>query len=298
MNTIKQVAVAGATGNIGIPIVKSLLAARFTVIVLSRSDKPTNLPGGVIVRNVDYDSVESLAAALQGVDAVVSTVAAAAVPAQTKLVDAAVIAGVQRFLPAEYGSNVDDTATRVLPVFASKVAVQDYLKKVTSGSSLTYSLVQTGPFLDRGLLLGFLLGSLKDRKVEIVDGGVKRFSSTLMPTFAKAVASVLHHPEDTKNRTVLIQDAVVTQNQLLNIAKELTPGAEWSVTHSKSEDLKKRADKKIAQGIHDIQVFVWQLKHWQFNERFDTVFQKPDNELLGITTISDEELREFVKAAL
>ncbi|EIN03739.1 NAD(P)-binding protein [Punctularia strigosozonata HHB-11173 SS5] len=255
-----KVAVAGATGNIGLPVVQQLVAAKFDVVVLSRSDNPSGLPAGVTVRKVDYDSVE-LTAALQGVDAVVSAVASAALAGQTKIIDAAVAAGVKRFLPSEFGNDLQHPAVRAVPAFAPKVAVQEYLKKVVAESDLTYTIVSTGPFLDWGLYAGFLVGSLEERKVEIYDGGHQEFSATTLPTLGRGVVAVLQHLEETKNRAVYFHEAVVSQSKLLGIAKELTPGETWEVTESKSADLKARADEKLAKGIFDMEVAISLVKY-------------------------------------
>ncbi|EIN03726.1 NAD(P)-binding protein [Punctularia strigosozonata HHB-11173 SS5] len=293
-----KVAVAGATGNIGLPVVQQLVAAKFDVVVLSRSDNPSGLPAGVTVRKVDYDSVESLTAALHGVDAVVSAVASAALAGQTKIIDAAVAAGVKRFLPSEFGNDLQHPAVRAVPAFAPKVAVQEYLKKVAAESSLTYTIVSTGPFLDWGLYAGFLLGSPKERKVEIYDGGHQEFSATTLPTIGRGVVAVLQHLEETKNRAVYFHEAVVSQSKLLGIAKELTPGETWEVTESKSADLKARADEKLAKGIFDMEVGISLVKYSILGPGFGPVWKNLDNELLGIKTISDEELRAIVKSAL
>jgi hypothetical protein len=216
------------------------------------------------------------------------------------LIDAAVAAGVRRFLPSEFGNDTEQPAVRALPVFKPKVAVQEYLKgKAGTGSAgLTYTLVATGPFLDWGLQGGFLLGALKQREAEVFDGGKHLSSATTVATIGRGVAAVLRNLEATENRIVYIQDAAVTQNRLLHIAKELTPGDSWIVTQSSTLDLKAKADEKIARGIFDGQVAVWLIKYSLWNESFVSAFPKLDNELLGVETISDSELREIVKSAL
>ncbi|EIN03751.1 NAD(P)-binding protein [Punctularia strigosozonata HHB-11173 SS5] len=295
---VSKVAVAGATGNIGLPIVQQLVAAKFDVVVLSRSENPSGLPAGVTIRKVDYESIESLTAALQGVDAVVSAVGSAALAGQIKIIDAAVAAGVKRFLPSEFGNDTEHPAVRALPVFGPKIAVQEHLKKVAAESSLTYTFVVTAGFLDWGLQAGFLLGPLKERKAEIYDDGSQEFSATTIATIGRGIASVLQHLDETKNRTVYFHEAVVSQAKILSIAKELTPGETWAVTESKSAALKARADEKLAKGIFDAEVAVSLIKYSIFGPGFDPVLRKLDNELLGIKTISDDELRAIVKSAL
>ncbi|EIN06632.1 NAD(P)-binding protein [Punctularia strigosozonata HHB-11173 SS5] len=298
--SVNKVAVAGATGNIGQAITEQLVAAKFDVIVLSRSENPSKVPAGVAVRHVDYDSVESLTVALQGVDAVVSAVAFAGILGQTKLVDAAVAAGVKRFLPSEYGSDLRHPAARALSVFAPKAKVEDYLETVSAEHpGLTYTFVSSGPFLDWTLRAGILLGDVKARKAEVYDGGRLPFSATTLAGVGRGVAAVLRHLEETKNRTVALHEAVVSQGQILDIAKELTPAEEWTVTESQSADLKARADAKLAKGVFDMEVAISLIKWSTFSEGFGDVHLKGvDNDMLGIRLLSDEELKAIVASAL
>jgi uncharacterized protein YbjT (DUF2867 family) len=270
------------------------------VIVLSRSDTAPNLPANITVRKVDYDSFESLKAAIKGVDAIVSAVGFGGFVGQKKIVDAAVAAGVQRIIPSEFGHNTTLPEFRKLPVFTAKIELQEYLKKVSAESGITYTVVATGPFLDWGLddPHGFLLGSLKEHTAEIYDGGDKPFSVTTVTDTGKGVAGILRHPEETKNRAVCIESARVTQNQLLRIAQELTPGVEWSVTHSSTDELRKKALAKHAEGGFDEDIVVSMIKVSIFNSGFPTAFEQSDNDLLGIKVISEEELRSIVRLNL
>jgi uncharacterized protein YbjT (DUF2867 family) len=270
------------------------------VIVLSRSDTAPNLPASVTVRKVEYDSVESLTAALKGIDAIVSTIGVGGFIGQKKIVDAAVAAGVQRIIPSEFGHNTTLPEFRALPVFTPKIELQEYLKKVSAESGVTYTVVATGPFLDWGLEgpHNFLLDSLKERNVEIFDGGDKLFSATTVRDIGKGVAGILRYPEKTMNRAVCIESARVSQNQLLRIAQELTPGVEWSITQSSTDELRERAFAKYAKGGFDYDVGISMIKVSGFNAGFPTVFDQLDNDLVGIKAISDEELRSIVKSNL
>jgi uncharacterized protein YbjT (DUF2867 family) len=90
-------------GRIGTPVVLALVKAGFETTVLTRSAQSLqNLPAGVQVREVDYDSDESLKSALEGQHAVVSTVAMSAITNQKRIIDAAVSVGVKHFIPAEF----------------------------------------------------------------------------------------------------------------------------------------------------------------------------------------------------
>jgi len=73
--SIKNVAITGAGGNIGGPILKAIVdSGDFFVTVLIREGSKATFPESVKVIVVDFESVDSLTAALKGQDAVVSAV--------------------------------------------------------------------------------------------------------------------------------------------------------------------------------------------------------------------------------
>jgi hypothetical protein len=128
------------------------------VTVLVRAFSKSDLPSSVRTVTVDYNSGESLTAVLRGQDIVVSTVGTPGLQGQILMIDAAVAAGVKRFLPSEFGSDLDNPKTKQLPVFGHKVAVQKYIEqKAKANPDFTYNLVRNGGFLDWGFSQNFLL---------------------------------------------------------------------------------------------------------------------------------------------
>ena len=112
MSTIKTVAIAGASGHLGPAVLNTLLAAGiFEVTVFTRVSSNATFPSGAKVIPVDYASMESLTDALRGQDAVVSTLASVSLSAQFLMIDAAIAAGVKRFIPSEFGSNTYNAKT-------------------------------------------------------------------------------------------------------------------------------------------------------------------------------------------
>ncbi len=100
-------AVAGATGNLGGRIVTAALKRGASVRALVRkgADAAALEGRGVDVRRVDYADGASLAEACRGVACVVSTLQGLGdviVDVQTRLLDAAILAGVPRFIPSDF----------------------------------------------------------------------------------------------------------------------------------------------------------------------------------------------------
>jgi len=106
----KIILVAGATGNIGLRIVKALLNEGAEIRVLVRSNTPIDkltplqLPG-VSVYKLNLWNHEELKSACTDVACVVSALAGlreVIIDAQKMLLDAAIAAGVPRFIPSDY----------------------------------------------------------------------------------------------------------------------------------------------------------------------------------------------------
>ena len=109
----KTIAVAGATGNLGNRIVKALLARGAQVTALARTgtaeDKVKGLRDmGAEVALVDTASVDDMAKALAGSACVVSALQGlrdVIVDAQKVMLEAAIQAGVPRFIPSDFSTD-------------------------------------------------------------------------------------------------------------------------------------------------------------------------------------------------
>lgn len=245
---------------------------------------------------VDYDSLESLTNALKGQDAVVSVLGSAAIATQLRLVEAAAKAHVKRFIPSEFGANTLVEKTAALPVFKHKIAVQDALKKeAASSGGLTYTIIPTGPFLDWGILAGFII-NLKAKSVNLYDGGERVFSATSLPTIGKAVVGVLTHPEETKNRAVYVQDTATTLKHLTALGKKATGGAEgWTETVVPLDEGLEQAWAELKNDKPNPTILALGfIRAAIFGEGYGAHFEKLDNDLLGIQELSDSELEAFV----
>lgn len=267
------------------------MTAGFTVTVLSRSGSTSSLPSGVKVVQVDYDSQDSLVAALRGQDVFVSNIPNHG--DQPKLIDAAIAAGVKRFLPSEFGSNIaGNENVQKLPVFQGKLKTQGYLQD--KKDQISYTLVVTGAFLDWGLKVGFLV-NVKGGATRIFNGGDEPRSMTTLDDIGKAVVGVLRHPEETKNRTVYVHSATVSQNQLLELAKRKNPSLAPEVQEVDTRDVLKDSHDALGQKDADIGTAMRGFIVVSiFQDGYGGLFAKNDNELLGIDEKSDSELEALV----
>ncbi|KAI1279630.1 hypothetical protein F5Y07DRAFT_357280 [Xylaria sp. FL0933] len=297
MSAIKNVALTGATGNLGPAILEQLLKAGFNVTVLTRKSSTHELPAPVKVKPVDYDSIESLTAALQGQDAIISTLGFAGLTKQFNLIEAAKKANVKRFIPSEFGSDTTNPKTAGLAVFTDKVAVQKKLVEEAANGTISYTNIYNGPFFDWGSKAGLIINA-SEKSVTLYDGGERPFSTTTLPSIGKAVAGVLRKPEETKNRGVYVQDAAPTLKQLKAIAEKVTGTAWQGKVVSVENDVLAPASAELKKENPNPDKFVYPLiitSIW--GEGYGNHFQKLDNELLGLGQFTEAEIEAVIADA-
>lgn len=298
MSAIKNVTLVGASGRLGTFILDKLLASRrFNIQVLKRPDSSSTYSTNVKVVETDFSDLESLKSAFQGQDAVVSVVGDASILGQKLMVDAAISAGVKRFLPSNFGSNMTNPNSRKLPIFAFKIAVEDYLIEKSKTTELTYTFVYNGGLTDF-CIQNKIIMDFSNYHPTLFNGGYYQFSSTSMPTVGDAVVGVLAHPRETRNRPVYISEMILSQNQLLSVAKRIAPSKPWAPVAVNLNDLVDKAKESFAQGQHDLRTVLPILLKSALDPEFGAKFTENDNELLGIRTKTEEYLVELIAPLL
>jgi len=290
-----------ASGSLGGPVLNALVkSGKFNVTAVKRQSSSASFPDSVTVRTADLSSVDSVTAAFEGQDAVVSTVGTAGLPGQGVLVEAAVAANVKRFLPSDFGSDIANPKTGVLPVFKFKTATHKALREAAAAKpDFTYTLVCNNAFLDFGLQKNLLL-NWKERKPKFFDGGKNVFSATTMDSVGQAVVGVLSHPEETKNRFVYVKDIDISQNQLLEIAKKVDPGKTWEEPILvDTAELEKSSFASLAKGEITPPVMMGFLFRVMFGPpEYGGRFTKTDNELLGVKGKTEADVEALLKSLI
>ncbi|EED24289.1 conserved hypothetical protein [Talaromyces stipitatus ATCC 10500] len=247
---IKNVLVVGGGGNLSPAIIDALVKSphNYTVSVLSRAHSTYQPPSGVNHLKTDYTH-DSLLSALKGQNAVVSAIAGTAIPEQKKIIDAAIEAGVQRFLPSEFGSDTTTPlAVDYFPGWAPKVEIRDYLK--SKQDKIEWTVVFNGFFFDWGLKVGFIPVNGKDKTATIFPKYKDvRFSATNLEDIGKAIAQALS-PEiapKTANQILRIRTLTTSQSELLATYEKAT-GEKFKVTEADLDAAVSEAKGKLSKG--------------------------------------------------
>lgn len=300
-----DIKITQATGNLGKYILKALQQAQpafqsIRVLTRSAASASTAVQGpGIEIREVDYSSHESLVAALQGMDAVVSAIGTESVAGQEAIVDAAAEAGVRFFVPSQFGlADTHPLLQRDFPIFADKNRVQERLERYRAEGRLEYALVFVGLWLDWGLRSGFLL-DLARRRVALWDGGERPISFTTLESISQAVVAVLsgHAGEEGRGTEVRVKDINLSQRRLYELATEVVGPDGWEVKTLDTAKAKEVASEKLARGtatLDDIYAFVYRAATAEeYGQPWKP--EEDDSERMGLQPWTEEDVKDLIR---
>ncbi|KAI9650474.1 hypothetical protein NHQ30_000490 [Ciborinia camelliae] len=267
-----------ASGPVGQAILAELLKSElFDITILTRDSTTYQslfAPAPKVIQ-VDYTSLNSLIHALTDQDALISAISPSAIPVQKLLIDACIQAHVHRFLPSEYSYDFCCPSIRSLPIplFAQKIAIEEYLQSQATKTSLSYTLVFCNPILELSLKNN-LFFNLQTRTATV--SPITRtapISLTTLPSLSKAVRRILTHPRETANRPIRIKDIDISHEKLLSIAQSLTPGQEWDIHNIETTQAESSSEVNFA---------------------FGGKFERVHNSVFGIKEMTPEDLEGLV----
>ncbi|KZL79716.1 isoflavone reductase family protein [Colletotrichum incanum] len=292
VHKIQKVALAGATGNVGRWTLKALIADGFNVTVLAR--KQGSFPDGVTVKVVDFGFSDALKEALKGQDAFVDcTLVHDDTP--TRLIDAAAAAGVYRYIPSDFSLDFNNRNVHGLPVFFKKDMNDKHLIKKCEETGMTWSIICNGAFLDWNLRSGFMNIDIYKKKVNYINDGSNVHVWTTLEATGKAVSGTLLHPSETENRPVYVQSVNKSQKQMADLCKEALGFDDWEETKSDMEHVLAGALEEFQAGNFGWNVFGDMIRYANSRPDFSCPWSKDDNPMLGVETMTDDEVKDLVK---
>jgi hypothetical protein len=305
MTDIKNVALVGASGNLGPSILDAFLKnGNFNITVISRPESKATFPSSVKVLKIDQTDSNALTDAFKGQDAAVVTVGAGQLADQQRYIDAAIAAGVKRFVPSEFGSDLSDPEiNKLVPIFQPKLETAKYLKSKES-DTFSWTSFTTGPFFDWGLQVGFLGFDLANKKARIWDDGDVPFSSSNLSLIGQAVAAALSsdYVADTKNKEVYVASHTTTQKDILAELEKQTRGddknAKWQVEKVDGTKLFEEAHGRIQSGKFEVPDIYTVIQTIAFGQKFNGASDHSKKAWNGRLELANEDFAGDIKAVL
>ncbi|KAF2471675.1 NAD(P)-binding protein [Lindgomyces ingoldianus] len=299
---IKNVALIGAAGTLGPSVLHALQSSPFEVFVLNRASSKSTYPNTSTITIPDDLNVPTLTTLFRShaIDALVMTIAGSYVSEQKRLIEAAFNAGVQRVMPAEFGScdSADEATNQLLPLMEGKKRVREFLQEVCGKEreegmgKMTWTSLVTGHFFDYGMATRLMKFDVRARKAYLLDGGDVTFSASNLGFIGKAVVRVLERPKETENQLLYIHSHSTTQLAVLAILERLT-GEKWERIQQDTKVLIPEARRRMLAGDKEATeevVSPWGIvsSDWRGKEGFA-------NGLLGL---EEEDLESVLRDAV
>lgn len=220
----QTILVAGGTGNLGRRIVKAAIARGAEVRAIVRNgsepekiEKLTKLGAEVIT--VDMSDVDELKQACQGASCVVSALSGlheTIVDSQIKLLDAAIAAGVPRFIPSDFSSDFTKLPAGENRNFDLRKEFHQYLDK----SPIAATSILNGAFADEILSYNTPLYDVKNYSVGYWgDKSDWKIDFTTMDNTADYTAAAAL--DSTTPKILRIASFQISPNELVSVGKEV-----------------------------------------------------------------------------
>ncbi|XXG98003.1 hypothetical protein Hte_004319 [Hypoxylon texense] len=218
MADFRNILLIGASGSIGTVLLSEFQREPgFTVTILQRASSKFQPPAHVKVISIaDSYPTDDLVTAFKGQDVVVNCMTTLSVADQFRMVDAAIAAGVRRYVPSEYGlNNARPEAQALNEVFHEKGKIQEYLRAKAATGAIEWTSIACGIWLKWGMAHDFVGMHVREGKFVFWDDGDGYFSCTTEENTAAGLIKALKKPDETKNVAVFLSDFAITQKQLL-----------------------------------------------------------------------------------
>ncbi|KAK0548435.1 hypothetical protein OC846_003737 [Tilletia horrida] len=285
MSGLKTFAILGS-GEVGTPIINEFLDAELPVTILTRDTSKPALQGfaakGATLKAVDYSSVDSIASALTGIDALISALGNQHAPELPKdIVTAAKKANVKVVVPSEYGLDyVNPKIAPFPPLIQEKLEVHKYAESIGQPWA-AFTNASFGQWL---LHPAFGYDIPKRTAVRYLSGDQK-ISATNTEDIARFVRLTLTSqpvPQPGSGKVYRVEAYVTSPNEILaELEKQV--GEKFTVTAGDYEAAKAKQTEASFDG------FVAWLQAAQSDGR--TKLDSNDNELVGFKpryTLADD----------
>ncbi|XEV03235.1 hypothetical protein FSHL1_008522 [Fusarium sambucinum] len=302
----RKIVIIGASGNVGRPTVKALLAQGVhSLTVVQRLEATSKFPSEVTIKSGNLQDESFLANAFQGQDVVVLMPPLPhMISIQESAVRAAAKVGIPYILPAEYGP--DPFAHRLVEqnqLLQDKKKIRELISELGVANWIS---ITVGPFLDMNIKSGLWGIDVENRKATIWDGKVGKVSASGLTYTGQVVAAVLTIPEEAlsqyKNKAVYLPAFHFTQQELLESVQRAMGTMEegWAIEYQDIHDALKDCEVKVQQQDGNAPFVKFFLSHFQEGSGGDLRHKVNNDELRKLHEFGlvDQALDDAIKASV
>ncbi|KAH6959939.1 hypothetical protein BKA56DRAFT_532562 [Ilyonectria sp. MPI-CAGE-AT-0026] len=240
MSSIRNVAILGASGNLGRLIFAHLVSAGFNVVIITRpdskllsvSDYTSSAPCSNVtieVKTSPYSDLDGLIQAFAGQDAVVEAFNPDAAQHQRTIVRAALAARVSHIITPEFGLDTFNEHIGETLVSGSKIRAQQELEEEIAAEAertgtqpkLEWTAIIVGGWYDWGIQKGMFWVQKDTKTIIRIGSGNQKYSISRVALNGEAVVEVLRKPEKYRNRPAYFASATLSTNELNDMINKI-----------------------------------------------------------------------------
>ena len=254
---------------------------------------PQHISSSGVQHKKSYFSSISLHSAFAGQDLIISTISGGDSALQILIIDTAIVAGVKRFIPHEFGHDTLSPQIQArIPQYAGQAKVIDHLKATAEAHpNFEWTAIATGYTLDTNLISRNLGFNLEWHSATIHGTGTELFTASSLKRVGQVVASVISHWDEIKNQYIYAAGVITSANEILRSAEETT-GREFRVGNYDVDECVAEGRKRIERGFPDSGIFLLE-RSMMYDERLDASAPfktQSSNYVLGLEPESVEDV--------
>ncbi|KAK3064072.1 hypothetical protein LTS18_010347 [Coniosporium uncinatum] len=281
---------------------------KYTIHVLARSTPKPPLAAKNAAYHVSDFSTVSLSSHFETLkpDILISTSSGGAYDVSARIIDAAIAAGVPRFMPAEFGyDSLNEAVGERLPPSRERGRVIEYLREKSSSREdgggggdgrFGWCAVATGSELERGLLGGNLGVDLKWQSATLVGTGKEVFAASSDAWVGRVVKAVVERWEEVQGRYLYAAGMTVSAAEVVE-RLEKYGGKKFEVGYVEVEDVKREAERRMDRGFPDAGMWLTERTVW-CEEGVDAVRPYVEEDAKKTLGLEGESLDEIVREVL
>ena len=268
--------------------------------VLTRDPSTADLPQAVTVIKADYSSAEALTPSLAGrnFDALVILLNRRLKDEMIRTIDAGVAAGIPHVIPSAFARPWDNPALAEEPFLQSPYFAFQHLMQKAAEGRLTWNSFNTGVLwnwaMDHDVFASLLE---RDKPTRVVNGGDLPMSFTHTDDVGRAVAVSLQNLDRAVNRAFFVQNIAVSQNRVLELARELDPDREFPVIDVDLSKVTGDGTMETPSGpvkLAEREIVGAQMVGGKYRMYWDQDRAREDNELLEVEAWGEGRLRREI----
>lgn len=287
-------------GKLGSYVIRHLQALSYAVTVYTTDTiTAAETYPGIQTILADYSNLPEQIPLFRGFDALVILFSRAQDLIQTTFVDAAIEAGIPHIIPSMFILDTRNPLVQENPIYTPKIEVENHLHLRAAEGLVSFTTIQTGVFLEWGMQIGVPINLTGTTPTLLFDGGDTQFSTSSLDDIGRAVATALNlrHDDRVRNQTLRMHSTITTQNELLQLARELKPELEWNIIHVDTESAYISSFEAWERGERDPAALRGLMPRMTYGLGL-CLFEQNDNDLLGVQVWDRERLKRAVEEAM